>query len=153
PVTTPLTPRGEVPENAFQRLTGGSDALPPNSDALRGNPDTHTGMYALDRIEPFIFNLLCLPAAANLDPPAANFDTPNLRAVMSEAEVYCESKRAFLIVDVPAYVNTQVEMSTWMATNNGIRHPNAAVYFPRLSILDPANEGRPRDVGASGTLA
>jgi hypothetical protein len=40
-----------------------------------------------------------------------------------------------------------------MATNAGIRHANAAVYFPRLVIPDPANEGRPRDVAASGTLA
>ncbi len=153
PVTTALTPRGDVPEAAFQRLTGGTDTSPPDSDALRGDPDSRTGLYALDRIEPFIFNLLCLPAAANLDQPTANLDTPNLRAVVAEAEAYCEAKRAFLIVDVPASVNTQVEMNTWMATNEGIRHPNAAVYFPRLAIPDPANEGRARDVGASGTLA
>ncbi|HEY3057570.1 MAG TPA: phage tail sheath C-terminal domain-containing protein [Chloroflexota bacterium] len=153
PVTTALSPRGDVPETAFQRLTGGTDALPPDSAALRGNPDSRTGIYALDRIEPFIFNLLCLPAAASLDQPGANLDTPNLRAVISEAETYCEAKRAFLIVDVPGFVNTQVEMNTWMATNAGIRHANAAVYFPRLVIPDPANEGRPRDVAASGTLA
>jgi phage tail sheath protein FI len=153
PVTTALTPRGEVPENAFRALSGGTDALPPDSAALRGNPDTRTGMYALDRIEPFVFSLLCLPAAANLDQPAGNLDTPNLRAVAVEAEAYCESKRAFLIVDVPAFVNTQVEMNTWMATNEGVRHRNAAVYFPRLTIPDPSNEGRARDVAPSGTLA
>jgi hypothetical protein len=153
PVTTPLTARGDIPETAFQRLTGGTDAQPPDSAALRGNPDARTGMYALDRIEPFIFNILCLPAAASLDAATSNLDTPNLRAVVAEAETYCESKRAFLIVDVPSYVNTQIEMNTWMATNAGVRHPNAAVYFPRLVVPDPANEGRARDVGASGTLA
>src|SRR6185295_2332396 len=100
PVTTALTPRGDVPENAFRGLTGGTDALAPDSAALRGNPDTRTGMYALDRIEPFIFNILCLPASANLDAATANLDTPNLRAVAAEAETYCEAKRAFLIVDV-----------------------------------------------------
>jgi Bacteriophage tail sheath protein len=153
PSTTPLTPRGDVPESAFQRLAGGSDALPPDSAALRGDPNLRTGMYALDRIEPFNFNVLCMPAAANLDPAAANLDTPNLRAVFSEAEAYCEPHRAFLIVDPPPYVNTQVEMNSWMATNDAIRHPNAAVYFPRLVIADPANGGRPREVAASGTLA
>ena len=33
------------------------------------------------------------------------------------------------------------------------RHRNAAFYFPRVSIPDPLNEGRPRDVGPSGTIA
>jgi len=94
-----------------------------------------------------------MPAAANLDAASGNFDAPNLRAVAAEAEAYCESRRAFFLVDIPPYVNTQAEMNTWMATNSGIRHPNAAVYFPRLVIPDPANEGRPRDTGASGTLA
>jgi phage tail sheath protein FI len=153
PVTTPLTPRGDVPETAFRSLTGGTDAQAPDSAALRGNADTKTGMYALDRIEPFIFNILCLPAAAGLDQPSANLDTPNLREVVAEAEAYCAAKRAFLIVDLPAFVNTQIEMNTWMATNAAIRHPNAAVYFPRLAVPDPANEGRSRDVAASGTLA
>jgi len=153
PVTTPLTARGDVPDSAFRNLTGGTDAAPPDGAALRGDPDTRTGMYALDRIDPFVFNVLCLPAAATLDQASANLDTPNLRAVVSEAETYCAGKRAFLIVDVPAFVNTQVEMNTWIATNSGIRHPNAAVYFPRLLVPDPASEGRSRDVAASGTLA
>ena len=61
------TPRGDVPETAFRRLTGGTGRAGADSAALRGDPDTRTGMYALDRIEPFIFNILCLPAAANLD--------------------------------------------------------------------------------------
>jgi phage tail sheath protein FI len=88
-----------------------------------------------------------------LDQASANLDSPNLRAVVAEAEAYCAAKRAFLIVDVPAFVNTQAEMNTWIATNGGIRHPNAAVYFPRLLVPDPASEGRPRGVAASGTLA
>ncbi|MGH2356272.1 MAG: phage tail sheath family protein, partial [Chloroflexota bacterium] len=153
PTMTPLTSRGDVPESAFQALTGGTDGNPPDSAALRGDADQKTGIYALDRIDPFIFNILCLPAAANLDAPSGNLDTPNLRAVVSEAEVYCESKRAFLLVDVPSFVNTQDEMNTWMATNEGIRHPNAAVYFPRLAIPDPLDENRPRDVAPGGTVA
>jgi phage tail sheath protein FI len=150
PVATPLTPRGEVPESAFQTLGGGTDGNPPDSGALLGDPDLKTGMYALDRIDPFIFNILCLPAAANLDDDAA---TPNLRTVMVQAETYCEDKRAFLLVDVPSFVNTQPEMNAWMLANDGLRHRNAAVYFPRLAVPDALNENRPRDVGASGTMA
>jgi phage tail sheath protein FI len=44
-------------------------------------------------------------------------------------------------------------MNTWLATNEGVRHRNAAVYFPRLAIPDTLNENRPRDVGPSGTMA
>ena len=152
PATTTLGPRGDVPDTAFQRLAGGTDTLPPDSAALRGDPDARTGLHALDHIEPFTFSLLCLPAAATLDADGSS-DTPNLRAVIAEAEALCEAQRAFLIVDIPSHVNTAAEMSAWMTANDGIRHPNAAVYFPRLVVPDPANEGRPRDVGASGTLA
>jgi phage tail sheath protein FI len=153
PVTTALTPRGVVPESAFQTLAGGTDGNAPDAAALRGDADRKTGMYALDRIDPFVFNILCLPAAASLDGPTGNLDTPNLRAVVAEAEAFCERERAFLIVDIPAFVNTQAEMNTWMATNEGIRHRNAAVYFPRLAVPDALSGNRPRDVAASGTLA
>jgi phage tail sheath protein FI len=152
PVTTPLDASGRVPESAFTTLAGGTDGSIPDAAALRGSADLMTGMYALDRIDPFVFNILCLPAAANLDAAVANLATPNLQAVVSEAAAFCERKRAFLIVDVPAYVNTRAEMGTWLA-NNGVRHKNAAVYFPRLSIPDALSGNRPRDVGPSGTLA
>jgi len=34
-----------------------------------------------------------------------------------------------------------------------LRHTNAAVYYPQLQIFDPLNGNRPREIGASGTLA
>jgi phage tail sheath protein FI len=145
---------GVLPANtAFQDLAGGTDGSVPDSAALLGNAGQGTGMFALNRIDPFTFNLLCLPAAANLDPtPGASLATANLAAVITGAEAFCEEKRAFLIVDVPSYVNTQTEMSTWLGTN-AVRHRNAAVYFPRLQIPDRLAGNRPRDVGPSGTMA
>src|SRR5205823_2174930 len=98
------------------------------------------------RIAPFIFNILCIPAAARLD--AGGFT-----AVITAAEAYCHDKRAFLIVDIPASVATPKQMVTFIETNDGLRHTNAAIYFPRLEIPDPLNQNRPRNVGASGTLA
>jgi len=129
---------GDVPGSAAW-ITGAPTAI-------NGSGLTKTGMYALDRIDPFIFNILCIPAAADLD---ANGFT----AVISEAEAYCLAKRAFLIVDIPADVDTRDDMISWMATNDGLRHTNAAVYFPRLTIPDLLNENRLRNVAASGTLA
>lgn len=117
--------------------------------AIKGDEAAKTGLHALDRIAPFIFNILCIPAAANLD-------QGGMSAVITAAEAYCLDKRAFLIVDIPSGVDTPTGttgMVKWMTDNDGLRHTNAAVYFPRLEIPDPLNENRPRNVGASGTLA
>src|SRR5207249_3713327 len=86
------------------------------------------GLAALDRIAPYIFNILCVPAAAGMD------DT-----VYSKAAQFCLDKRAFLIVDVPSGVVTVKDMTDWLAAH-GAPHTNAAVYFPRLEISDPLNE-------------
>ena len=116
------------------------------AEAFVGDAATQTGMYALEGIAPNIFNIMCLPAAANLD--RNGFTT-----VISAAEKYCSEKRAFLIVDIPSTIDTKDKMLSWMETNDCLRHRNAAIYFPRLEIPDPLNAGRTRNVGASGTLA
>ncbi|MBC8029000.1 MAG: phage tail sheath family protein [Pyrinomonadaceae bacterium] len=116
------------------------------SNALVGSDAAKSGMHALDSIDPFIFNILCIPAAASLDQNGMN-------VVIPQAEAYCLNKRAFFIVDIPESVDSAAEMVSWMETNDGFRHTNAAVYFPRLVIPDPLNENRPRNVGPSGTLA
>jgi phage tail sheath protein FI len=151
------TSSGGAPDTAFQALNGGNDGpmfdaagvltdIAGFATALAGDETAKTGLRALDRIEPFIFNILCLPATARLD--AANATT-----LLTEAETYCLDHRAFLIVDIPSNVNDVAEMVTWIEANSGLRHTNAAVYFPRLRVSDPLNEGRLRDVGPSGTMA
>jgi hypothetical protein len=122
----------------------GADGLAPDAAALRGVRVDKTGLFALEDVD--LFNLLCLPAAATLTPP-------NLAAVYTEAERYCEERLAFLLVDIPEAVNGVAAMQTWMSQNDGLRHRNAAVYFPRPRIPDPLNDNRPRSVGASGTVA
>jgi phage tail sheath protein FI len=122
-----------------------SDGAPPDADALKD------GMKTLDTISPYIFNILCIPAAVSI---AGDTSYASLKAVYSEAETYCEDKRAFLIVDIPEAVEDLDDMTTWMKDHgDGLRHKNAAVYFPRLEIPDMLNESRPLNVGASGTLA
>jgi phage tail sheath protein FI len=126
--------------NAFLSLSGGNDGSVPDSTALIA------GMKVLDGIAPYIFNILCMPASANLN-------TSSYTKVISEATTYCEAKRAFLILDIPASEDDVSKMTTWMGNNDTLRHRNAAVYFPRLEIPDSLNEDRPRNVGPSGTLA
>jgi phage tail sheath protein FI len=115
-------------------------------EAFVGDAAAQTGMYALEGIAPNLFNILCIPAAANLD-------QNGFIAVISAAEQYCLDKRAFLIVDILSAINTADKMLSWMETNGSLRHQNAAIYFPRLEIPDPLNAGSTRNVGASGTLA
>ena len=118
----------------------------PCAEKLTGDPAAETGLYAFEGIAPDHFNTLCIPAAAKLD-------QQGFATVISAAEKYCCNKRAFLIIDPPTAIKTKAEMVSWMQTNEGLRHRNAAIYFPRLEIPDPLAGNQPRNVGASGTLA
>jgi phage tail sheath protein FI len=142
-ITDPLDEAGAF--LAFGERDDGTDV----SDG--GIPDSEAlidGLAALDRIAPHIFNLLCIPAAAELD------DLDAMDDVIDKAADFCEAKRAFLIVDVPGTVDTTDELDDWIADHaDALRRPNAAAYFPRVDMRDPLNEGRPLNVGASGTLA
>jgi uncharacterized protein len=152
PIGSSPTANGGTPDAAYQSLQNGIDGSQPDSTALKGDPLAKSGLYALDAIDPFIFNILCLPAAATLDTASASLQTPIMADLYNTAAAYCEAKRAILIVDIPPYVNTPARMVTWF-TANSLATPNAAVYYPRLTIVDPNNGNRARDVGASGTMA
>jgi len=133
--------------------TVGSDGFEPSSDnwinsegaaAMRGSASAKSGIYALDTIAPEVFNLLCFPGAPYLSDQGAG--------VYGEAVTYCEGRRAFLIADIPSTVDTPTEMLGWMQTMS-LQTRNAAVYFPRLTLADPLNENRSRNVSVSGTMA
>jgi hypothetical protein len=122
--------------------TPGDDSGALNSAAILGLQANKSGMYALEDVD--LFNMLCIPAAVDL---------ADMEAVYSAAEAYCESKRAFLIVDIATSVADPDAMQTWLTDNAGLRHRNAAVYFPRVQVPDPLNLGRLVSRAASGTMA
>lgn len=126
------------------QLQGGKDGPAPTAAQLIGSEADKTGLMALEDVD--LFNILCLPAAAALD-------TTDMQSVYMAAAGYCERRRAFLVIDIPAAVDTLVRMQTWIAQNDALRHRNAAVYFPRTRIADRLADGRPRSIGASGTIA
>lgn len=146
PITTEPNEDGSIPDSAFEPLTGGSNGNVPDSNELIGSASGKTGIHALEKIAPNVFNLLCLPSAAELE-------DNSMRAAITAATKYCEDKRAFLVVDIPDSVDSEADMRKWMKDHDGLRHRNAAVYFPRLLTPDPLNENRLRNVGASGTVA
>jgi phage tail sheath protein FI len=110
-----------------------------------GDP-LNDGMYELERIAPSIFNLLCIPAAANLS-------EGSMQAVYAAAATLCEDKRAFLIVDIPEDVDTVTDMVDWSSGETKPQSNSAAVYFPRIQIPDPLKGNELRSVGPSGTMA
>ncbi|SAL80295.1 phage tail sheath protein [Caballeronia peredens] len=126
------------------RLTGGKDGIALAAAELIGVEVDKTGLYALEDVD--LFNVLCLPAAPLLS-------EAEMQTVYMTASSYCERRRAFLVVDIPDTVDTLTKMQTWIGQNDKLRHRNAAVYFPRTRISDPLADGRPRSVGASGTIA
>jgi phage tail sheath protein FI len=136
----------DASNSAFKSFTtGASDGTVPDAAAFIAA--LTAGTSPLDRIAPFIFNILCIPAVANLDDASYG-------QVLDAARKFCEDKRAFLIVDIPEKIDKPSEMeNTWMPANDTRRSKNAAVYFPRLEMLDPLNAFRFRNVGPSGTLA
>ena len=131
-----------------------NNGLVPDANALEN------GFPALDRLEPYIFNILCIPAAVNLVSGGAP-DTTNIASVYAKAAAFCDTKRAFLLLDIPSGINsTSSTVSTgvvdWLnalETAGLTPDANSAIYFPRLLIADPLNQGRQRNVAASGTIA
>lgn len=123
----------------------GADGVAPDASALRGTPgEAPTGMYALSKVD--LFNILCIPRIAQLSDAQAD-------ALIGDALTFCEEERAFLIIDIPEGTNTLQEVKDWVDENSSYRHPNAAVYFPRLKIPDPLDEFRLRSIGAGSTVA
>lgn len=124
----------------------GDNWLSSGAAAIVGREKDKTGMYALEKIAPFNFSILCLPAAANLN-------EAGMGQVYADAAEFCRDSRAFLIVDIPVAVETPDQMQQWMNKNATLRTDHAAVYYPRITVPDATNDNRPRNVGPSGTLA
>ena len=125
----------------------GLDGNPPTATELRGNRGAKTGLYALEDVD--IFNILCIPRTSELADSQAE-------AVITEAETYCQERRAFYIVDFPNVDKTRNEPSEirdWLDSYAVLRNKNAALYFPRVKIADPLNDYRLRLIGASGAIA
>jgi Bacteriophage tail sheath protein len=138
----------------FVSLHEGKDGLDTNPAAAiqtlllgdRGDDQqAPSGIYALDLMAPEIFNLLCLPATAQIT------DKDTRKNIETAAARYCEKHRAFYLVDCP--VDSTVKGMTDLEVELTELGANAAVFFPALTVPDPLNGNRPRPVGPSGTIA
>jgi uncharacterized protein len=123
-----------------------------DGDAIGAN-DLIGGLGALEHIEPAVVNLLCIPAAAELD-GASIAATPQLTAVAGAVAAFCDKYRCFYVMDIPRGVDTTTKMISWLGANS-LRDDRASVAYPRVQIVDPdpLRNGALRDIGNSGTIA
>lgn len=137
---------GTLSTSAFQSGgVAGSDGDAPTLAEYQGNPDAHTGFYALDKVD--LFNLMVLPG-----------DTEVTEAtyvqLIGPASTFCYQKRAFLLIDAPqTWTDGETPVADATAVNNlraGIVKDHTAVFYPRVVFSDL---GIKKTIGASGMIA
>jgi len=105
------------------------------------------GLYALEKSD--LFNLLCIPPFT----PTKDVTT----GLVAEAAKYCESRRAFMIVDPPsgwANKKTAVDQFSDASTDFvGTRSNYSAIFFPRLRQPNPLRENQIEDYVPCGAVA
>jgi phage tail sheath protein FI len=93
-----------------------------------------------------VFNIMSIPASANLS-------ATSMTTVVTEATNFCRAQRAFFLIDIPESVSSVDGMVEWMRTNDTLRSDFNAVYFPRMTVPDPLDQFRPKNLAPSGALA
>jgi uncharacterized protein len=101
------------------------------------------GLFALEKAD--LFNLLCIPPFS----PATDVD----KALWPVAAAYCERRRAMLLVDAPQKWTGAALARSGLATDIGLSHKNAAIFFPRLRQPDPERDNQPQNFAPCGVVA
>jgi len=133
----------------------------PGSAQLIGDPGASpgpgapigTGIYTLQNVDQF--DLLCIPDATRAVPgnPSVLDSSVDPNAIYSAAIALCDSKRAFLLLDCPPYVNTVSAAVDWKTSGLTVSDPNGAAFFPRLRLPDPLNNFNLRTFAPCGVVA
>jgi len=110
-------------------------------------PEHYAGAYKIIDREVDLFNLLVLPSDHD-------HDEPKQRKLWGPASVFCQQRRAFLLIDPPAsWKDFQKATDSTVGVNTlrvGLVKDHSAVLYPRLKIdLD----GKETFVGPSGAIA
>ena len=102
------------------------------------------GIFALDKTD--LFNILCIP------PDTVGGDRNS--AVVDSAAVYCQKRRAILLVDPPSgWKSAASALEKFRAPGVGTRSSNAALFFPRLRQPNPLRDNQPEDFVPCGAVA
>lgn len=118
-----------------------ASSLASDGDAPLGT-DYDNAYTIIDR-EVDIFNLLVLPPDKE---PAVSMDS-----LWGPASVFCQSRRAFLMMDAPAgWTSAQIATNNIAGLRTGLVKDHSAIFYPRLVINE---NGLQVSVGASGAMA
>jgi phage tail sheath protein FI len=101
------------------------------------------GIYALEDAD--LFNLLCIP------PYIDDLDVDT--NLISEAAVYCETRRAMIIVDPPSGWNDKTKAKAGITAGVGTTSKNAALFFPRLYQQNPLKDNQFEEFVPCGAVA
>lgn len=113
------------PSGPTKLVTGSDSAALVVGDYI-ASEDDKKGIYALEKAD--IFNLLCIPPDTMDDDVAPG--------VIAKAAIYCEKRRAMLIVDPPVSWTSKDKARDGVASI-GTNSKNAALFFPRLRQPNP----------------
>jgi uncharacterized protein len=125
-------------------LLGGSDGQPITDAQISASSleSSKRGLWALENTD--LFNLLCIPPL--------EFDTDIGSITRDTALKYCKDRRAFFIVDPPAAWNSVAAAESGVDALN-MRDENAAIYFPRVRMVDPLRDNQISTFAPCGVLA
>ena len=162
PGTRPSPASGSPPTGVVDPMTDNASSTAFANDGDDGNAITDAeissatleaskrGLWALEKAD--LFNLLCIPPLTRASDGNVGSQT------RSAAAAYCKRRRAFYIVDPLTTwdeVSDITDITTGLdGTNWGLaRSENAALYFPRLRLPDPLQEGRLSEFAPCGAVA
>ncbi len=132
-----------IPDEIEQKkLANGSDSEPLGTLDYKANEAEKKGIYALEKAD--IFNLLCIP------PDIIDSDTA--ADVYASAAIYCEKRRAMLIVDPPSSWTSKDKARDGVASV-GTNSKNAALFFPRLRQPNPLRGNQMESFVPCGAVA
>ena len=116
------------------------------SDGIGLTPVNYTDAYEIVRREVDLFNILVLPRDAGM--------TDVQRApIWAPASVFCQQRRAVLIVDPQAiWTDITSARAGVIASRIGVVKDYAAIYWPRITIVDPVS-GLTKTIDPSGSVA
>ncbi|MEM9092368.1 MAG: phage tail sheath C-terminal domain-containing protein [Cyanobacteria bacterium P01_F01_bin.53] len=141
--------------NVARYRLGGYGAIGDYADGSQAGEDgnvpgltEYSNAFGVIDSEVDIFNLLVLPQASD-----QNGDTIDLASVWGPASIFCQARRAFLLIDPPEDWRTvQDAVGGVTDLRDGLVLDHAAVYWPRLRITDPAT-GALKTVNIAGAMA
>ncbi|MEH2154079.1 phage tail sheath family protein [Nostoc sp.] len=102
------------------------------------------GLYALNKAD--LFNMLCIP-------PYKNDGNINYDSLVDSAAKFCQTRRAFFIIDPPSTWTDKDKAKAGIQNDLGEPTSYAAVFFPRIKQPNPLRENQIEEFVPCGAIA